>query len=481
MPQANLAGATDSGHAAYFAFRDTLLGAARTKVLGGAELCEVGRLIYGSPQGLSLYGVAAPDMEARGLRLLGRTTIECSVDAYVAPVADAVAELHAALAPAEDAMVVDLFCGSGNFGYHLGTRLGRRVYACELDPAVYEATRNNLDRLGLDIELHLLDYRDLLGKLPPCSPHDTYIVEPPWGPAFTADGLDLTRTSPPVPEILQDILRSRDGEPCLVAIKTNDQIANDSLATAFSSAVHLRTITPKATLPYGANMDFHLYRLGSPQAAEQSVESAVAVAGLFDTIGLRYEEAYQHLPEQLASLEWLLARLPASARVLDIGSGTGRPTAELLANAGHRVTGIDVSATMADLAAQQVPSAHFALADVRTFEDLATGWDAICAYFPLLSMPRPELDATLAAITEGLAPGGYFIFATVPCDWDDDTMVWMGHQVKATSYPADVYVEKLRGCGLEIAHHAVTTFQPRFPGMDAETHLFVYARKPLGI
>ncbi|MFE9400050.1 hypothetical protein [Streptomyces flavidovirens] len=81
-------------------------------------------------------------------------------------------------------------------------------------------------------------------------------------PAFTAAGLDLTRTSPPVPEILDDIHRSRDGLPCYIAIKTNDQIAYDSLNRSFTNATHLRTITPKPPLPYGANMDFHLYRLG---------------------------------------------------------------------------------------------------------------------------------------------------------------------------------------------------------------------------
>ncbi|MFI0743174.1 hypothetical protein ACH4PU_34630 [Streptomyces sp. NPDC021100] len=251
--------------AAYFAFRDRLLGPLRTTVLTGEQLCEAGRLIYGEPDGLSLYGIPAPDMAAKGITLLGRTTIECSVDAYVAPVADALAGLLASTVlegPDTDApLIVDLFCGSGNFGYHLGRRLALPVQAAELDPAVYATTRNNLERIGSAITLHPVDYRDLLGKLPAASTHDTYIVEPPWGPAFTASGLDLTLTSPPVPEILQDIRRTRDGLPCNVAIKTNDQIAHDSLARSFAGAEHLATVTPSPQLPYGANMDFHLYRL----------------------------------------------------------------------------------------------------------------------------------------------------------------------------------------------------------------------------
>lgn len=70
-----------------------------------------------------------------------------------------------------------------------------------------------------------------------------------------------------------------------------------------------------------------------------------------------YEDTYAHLLQQLAALDWLLARLPERAAVLDIGSGTDRPTADRLAAAGHRVTGYDVSRTLVDLARAQVPAA----------------------------------------------------------------------------------------------------------------------------
>jgi 2-polyprenyl-3-methyl-5-hydroxy-6-metoxy-1,4-benzoquinol methylase len=45
-------------------------------------------------------------------------------------------------------------------------------------------------------------------------------------------------------------------------------------------------------------------------------------------------------------LDWLAAlrdRLPAAARVLDLGCGCGIPVAKALADAGHDVTGVDLS------------------------------------------------------------------------------------------------------------------------------------------
>ncbi|KAL7896854.1 hypothetical protein HDV64DRAFT_254419 [Trichoderma sp. TUCIM 5745] len=57
-------------------------------------------------------------------------------------------------------------------------------------------------------------------------PRDLYIIEPPWGSAASPDGLDLTKTSPPVQEIMAEIDRQRAGVPCYVALKALRNIIN---------------------------------------------------------------------------------------------------------------------------------------------------------------------------------------------------------------------------------------------------------------
>lgn len=247
-----------SSDASYFDYRDRLLGPQRFHPLTTLELCQTGRIVYGTPDRFSLYGIPAPGMEAAGLRVLGRTAIECVIDAYAIKVAAAIAQLRDTQDSAT--VIIDLFCGSGNFGFQLQRGLRCRTYASELDVNVYEATRNNFDRVAAQIDLQLSDYRALLYQVPGGRPDDIYIVEPPWGPALSEDGLDLGQTSPPVPEIIDDICRSRQGRSCLIVIKTNDRIANNSLAKSFRYAAHLRTIAPAATLPYGVNTQFHIYR-----------------------------------------------------------------------------------------------------------------------------------------------------------------------------------------------------------------------------
>ncbi|GGP86455.1 methyltransferase domain-containing protein [Streptomyces melanogenes] len=208
--------------------------------------------------------------------------------------------------------------------------------------------------------------------------------------------------------------------------------------------------------------------------------SAQSAARPFDVLGKTYEDTYAHLPEQLAAIDWLLARLPARAKVMDIGSGTGRPTADRIAVHGHQVTGYDVSQTMVDLAHAQVPEARFELADVRELPDTPGQWDAITAFFPLLQMPRADLDATLARIAQWLTPGGLFVLATVPFDAEDEEIQWMGQTVRCTSYPAKTFGQLLRKAGLDVVHEQLSVFHPDFPGMGPEEHLFVYAVKPGG-
>ncbi|MFC9994972.1 class I SAM-dependent methyltransferase [Nocardia sp. NPDC127526] len=199
---------------------------------------------------------------------------------------------------------------------------------------------------------------------------------------------------------------------------------------------------------------------------------------LFDLLGADYEKAFGHLPEQHAALEWLGERLRAGARVLDVGSGTGVPTARVLADKGFRVEGIDVSGVMVELARRQVPEAVFHRADVREFQVEPGSVDAVCAFFPLLQMTRADIDVSLHRMAEWLRPGGYLVLGTVPGDVEQVDIVFMGHAARVSSYAAADYPDRVRLAGLEILELREREFVPDHRDGVPENHLFVYCRRP---
>ncbi|WP_053849134.1 class I SAM-dependent methyltransferase [Streptomyces sp. NRRL B-24085] len=203
-------------------------------------------------------------------------------------------------------------------------------------------------------------------------------------------------------------------------------------------------------------------------------------AVVFDALGLEYEKAFARSEAHLESLEWLLGRLAPGSRVLDVGSGTGRPTASTLAAAGHEVLGVDVSPVMVELAARQVPEASFRQADIRELPLEQGAFDAVCVYFSLLQMTRAEQSEVLGRLARSLRPGGSLVLATVPADVEDLPIEFMGQPVRATSFAAEDVVAVVRGAGLTVEAERLVEFTPDHPEGAAEPHLFLYCALPGG-
>lgn len=84
----------------------------------------------------------------------------------------------------------------------------------------------------------------------------------------------------------------------------------------------------------------------------------------FDLIAAEYQRVHSTNPHQVALVDDLAGRLAPGSAVLDLGCGTGVPTAGRLVVAGHAVTGVDTSSAMLALARTQVAGAEFVQGDM---------------------------------------------------------------------------------------------------------------------
>jgi hypothetical protein len=239
-----------------------LLGAKRNAELTLDEIHRYGIDSYGDPDYVSIYGLRPRDWFAKGVRLLGRTAVECTRDAL----GDAIGrDVAAALGPsraASNVLAIDPFAGSGNTLHWILRHLpGSSGLGFELDPVVFRLTTRNLASLELPIRIVHTDFREGFGAAPvaPGSPIVLFVA-PPWGKALDAKtGLDLRRTDPPIVEVLDAAIASFPANPMVVAIQVHETIDPPS-ATELDSRLEGMTLT---IYPLGAPGTNHGILLGT--------------------------------------------------------------------------------------------------------------------------------------------------------------------------------------------------------------------------
>lgn len=212
----------------------------------------------------------------------------------------------------------------------------------------------------------------------------------------------------------------------------------------------------------------------------------------FDRLGKDYEAAFSTNAPLNRFLEHAIAtELPASASILDVGSGTGKPAASMLTAAGHRVHGIDRSRVMVDLARKQVPTATFERADMLAWEppeaeagdksgDKGT-FDGVFAIFVFFALERAQCAALLAKCHAWLKPRGRLYVGALAADdydsdpafpiekarWDDDGLFvsgvehkFMGDQVQISMFTREGWKRVLNEAGFEIVQTVKEGFVP---------------------
>lgn len=220
--------------------------------------------------------------------------------------------------------------------------------------------------------------------------------------------------------------------------------------------------------------------VGLPYADGQG-RDRTGQAEAFDVIGDRYDEAFPHKEGQIAAGAWLAASLDPGSRVLDLGCGTGLPTARQLIDGGLTVTAVDLSPVMLAIARRNVPEADFIRADMADLVEgglLATGsFEGVTAFFSLLMLPRTEIPYALSAIRDLLKPGGLLALAMVEADVDDMPIPFLGNTIRVSGYLRDELHHVVTDAGFEVIKEDSYTYAPASIDVPPEEQIFLYCRR----
>ena len=212
-------------------------------------------------------------------------------------------------------------------------------------------------------------------------------------------------------------------------------------------------------------------------SAEDRARRQQEQAAGFDAIGSRYDDVFPHKDGQVKAVEQLLTRLPSGARVLDIGCGTGIPTAQQLVAAGCEVTGIDISLVMLDLARRNVPEATYLQRDAVDVDTSLGRFDAVVAFFSLLMLPRGEIVTTLERIGELLTPAGWLALGMVEADLDDVELPFLGLPLRVSGWPRGQLRTVVEAAGFEVHAEDVRVYDPPAPDAPPEIQMFLLAKR----
>ena len=97
-------------------------------------------------------------------------------------------------------------------------------------------------------------------------------------------------------------------------------------------------------------------------------------------------------------------RLPPAATILDLGCGCGVPVARFLTQAGHRVTGVDISEVQIVRARRLVPTGRFLRADATRLTLPPASFDAVICRYALIHIPMADQLPLLYKIATWLRP-----------------------------------------------------------------------------
>ena len=97
-------------------------------------------------------------------------------------------------------------------------------------------------------------------------------------------------------------------------------------------------------------------------------ESAQNIIEIYKKHARAWTELRGNFLYEKAWLDHFLALIPQHSKILDLGCGSGKPIADYLIQHEHKITGVDSSDVMIEMAQQNFPEQHWLQADMRTIE-----------------------------------------------------------------------------------------------------------------
>ena len=173
----------------------------------------------------------------------------------------------------------------------------------------------------------------------------------------------------------------------------------------------------------------------------------------------------------------MLERLDEGSRVLDLGCGGGRASAQAIA-ARHRYVGVDISSAQLRRARRYLPpDAELIHSDAVDVELEPESFDAVVSLFMAGHVPRAELEPLFARVFGWLRRGGWLLTTLGTSDGEEVSPdEWFGVPMFFAGLEAEANRRLLDRISFDVVEARVVPFEE--PGHGLARFMWVFARKP---
>ena len=112
----------------------------------------------------------------------------------------------------------------------------------------------------------------------------------------------------------------------------------------------------------------------------------------------------------IQDIDTFIKNLPPNARVLDVGCGSG-VKAKYLISHGLKVTGIDISENLLEIAKREAPEGEYKLLSMINLDTMPETFDGVFAQASLLHVSKGEAAEMVKKMARRLVPGGLLYIA----------------------------------------------------------------------
>jgi 2-polyprenyl-3-methyl-5-hydroxy-6-metoxy-1,4-benzoquinol methylase len=171
-------------------------------------------------------------------------------------------------------------------------------------------------------------------------------------------------------------------------------------------------------------------------------------------------------------IDRMTALIPAAAKILDLGCGTGIPFAKYLAGKGFRITGIDFASKHIAAARMNVSEATFIENDFSKLDFGSERFHAIIAMYSIFHIPRGEQNTLFSKMHNLLQRGGVVLMTLGTSSTEEQSENWAGASMAWSSFDTAAYEAMIAMAGFEI----IESEYEGQPG-EEEYHWWVLAKR----